>query len=367
MSTSSPRSRSAIWKTLLTSLIFLTVIVLLMTWLMGNWHRKIKPVIAHEPQRYNGPTQVIEELTLPRVESAVGTVQAVRETAVASRLLARVLEMPITAGQQVQEGELLVRLDDLDLQARRAQALAAVQAASAARDLAQIDFNRVQQLFNAGQAPQMEMDNSTSRLRATTAELERAEQLLREAQTILDYSVIRSPMDGVIIDTLVEVGDTVTPGQVVMRLYDATRMQLVANVRESLAQRLRVGDPINVTLEAFNKQCQGQIVEIVPQAQAASRTFLVKVAGPCPPGVYPGMFGRLLIPLDVQKLTVVPEAAVQQVGQLKLVTVISDGRAQLRILQLGNLLHDQRVYEVLSGLQAGEQIALPQHPDDQES
>ena len=64
----------------------------------------------------------------------------------------------------------------------------------------------------------------------------------------------------------------------------------------------------------------------MPEAQAESRSFQVKVTGPCPPGVYTGMFGRIFIPLEEEEVLVVPRQAVRQVGQLEEVDVVEDGR-----------------------------------------
>ena len=100
------------------------------------------------------------------------------------------------------------------------------------------------------------------------------------------------------IDKKVDVGDMVTPGQMLVTLFDPKQMQLVASVRESLTRQLQVGQDIGVQVEGLNKQCSGTVSEIVPEAQSASRTFQVKVTGPCPAGIYSGMFGRILIPLE---------------------------------------------------------------------
>ena len=113
------------------------------------------------------------------------------------------------------------------------------------------------------------------------------------------------------IDKKVDVGDMVTPGQMLATLFDPKRMQLVASVRESLAHRLQVGQAIGVQIEDFNKQCTGTISEIVPEAESGSRAFQVKVTGPCPAGIYCGMFGRILIPLDEEQVLVIPRQAVR--------------------------------------------------------
>ena len=139
-------------------------------------------------------------------------------------------------------------------------------------------------------------------------------------------------------------------------MYDPEHMQMVATVRESMAVRLEVGQEVPARLDALGIECHAKITEIVPEAQADSRSFQVKVIGPCPPGVYGGMFGRILIPLDVEEVLVVPAEAVRRVGQLNEVTVVEDGRTRRHAVQLGRLLPEGR--EVLSGLEAGEKVVL---------
>jgi multidrug efflux pump subunit AcrA (membrane-fusion protein) len=134
-------------------------------------------------------------------------------------------------------------------------------------------------------------------------------------------------------------------------------MQLVASVRESLTRRLEVGESIGVRVEALDKTCDGTISEIVPEAESASRTFSVKVTGPCPAGVYSGMFGRLLIPLDEEPVLVIPRSTVRRVGQLDVVEVADGGVLRRRAVQLGRQFGED--VEVLSGLREGEQVLLP--------
>ncbi len=160
------------------------------------------------------------------------------------------------------------------------------------------------------------------------------------------------------IDKKIDAGDMATPGQVLVGIYDPTHMQLVASVRESLAYELRVDQEIGVFIEALNKQCSGTISEIVPEAQSASRTFQVKVTGPCPAGIYSGMFGRMQIPLQKEQVLLIPRAAVRQVGQLELVDAVVNGHVSRRAIRTGRIFDDQ--VEVLSGLRQGEQVVLPE-------
>ena len=106
----------------------------------------------------------------------------------------------------------------------------------------------------------------------------------------------------------------------------------------------------------------------MPESQSSSRAFQVKVTGPCPTGIYSGMFGRILIPLDEEQVLVIPRQAVRKVGQLELVQVIDKGRSVQRAIRTGRNLGDVKdenglvlrdQVEVLSGLRRGEQVVLP--------
>ena len=142
-----------------------------------------------------------------------------------------------------------------------------------------------------------EYEKAATALRSAEADSARAQETVNEVQATLDWATIRSPIDGTVIDKKVDVGDMVTPGQMLVTLFDPKRMQLVASVRESLAHRLQVGQRSACRSRGSTSSAAGTVSEIVPEAQSASRTFQVKVTGPCPTGIYSGMFGRILIPL----------------------------------------------------------------------
>ena len=233
------------------------------------------------------------------------------------------------------------------------------------------DEKRYAQLVKSRTVSQQQYDNTVTALQSAEANLRRAQAAVNEVQATLDWATIRSPIDGTVIDKKVDVGDMVTPGQLLVTLFDPKHMQLVASVRESLTHRLQVGQSIGVQVEGLDKQCSGTISEIVPEAQSASRTFQVKVTGPCPTGIYSGMFGRILIPLDEEAGAGHSAQAVREVGQLELVEVVENGHASRRAIRTGRALSEDEVkmfaellegepyVMVLSGLSEGEQVVLP--------
>jgi RND family efflux transporter MFP subunit len=341
-------------------LVFAVGVTVLLLWLAG----KFAPKVSMQAERVSasevkslGIVAEVRLVRLPLVETAVGTIRPVHETTIGAKLLARVVEVNLKAGQVVKAGDVLVRLDDTDLRARRRQAEAVLNAAKAARVQAEADANRAAKLLKSKAVSQQEYERAGTALKSADAELSRVKESINEIQATLDWATIRSPIRGIVIDKKVDVGDMVTPGQTLATLFDPKRMQLVASVRESLALRLKVGQPIEVRIENFNKQRIGTISEIVPEAESSSRAFQVKVTGPCPEGVYSGMFGRIVIPLDEEQLLVIPRQAVQSVGQLDLVNVATRGAVSRRAVRLGRTIGQD--VEVLSGLSEGEQVQVP--------
>lgn len=338
---------------------FAAATIVLLLWLAGKFAPKV-PVAVESSRSASadvaGHVVPVRLIRLPRSESAVGTIRAVHETSIGSRLLARVEEVNLKAGQEVKAGDVLVRLNDTDLQARLQQAKAAVTHAEATRAQAANDEQRYAKLAESKAISRQEYEKIQTALQAADADLLQARESVKEVDAMLAWASIRSPLTGIVIDKKVDVGDMVTPGQILTTLFDPKRMQLVASVRESLTRQLRVGQDIGVQVEGLGKQCSGTVSEIVPEAQSASRTFQVKVTGPCPEGIYTGMFGRILIPLEEEEVLVMPRQAVRKVGQLELVDVVERGAANRRAIRTGRTLEDD--VEVLSGLREGEQVVV---------
>jgi len=314
------------------------------------------PAAAGEPLANDAEVVAVRRITRPRYESAVGTVKPVHEVAVASKILAVIEQVRVTAGQPVRTGEVLVVLDDDALTARVAQAEAAAEAARAAAERAGQDLGRAERLRAQNVVTQAELDAAVAAAKGTEAERMRAVRTVEEARVMLSYTQLASPIDGIVVDKRADVGDTAVPGQVLVTLYDPARMQMVASVREGLATKLTVGQEVPATLENLGIECHATVSEIVPESQAASRSFLVKVTGPCPPGVTSGMFGRIAVPLEDESLLVVPERAIRRVGQLTMVDLASDGRAVRRAVRLGREIDGER--EVLAGLADGDRVVV---------
>lgn len=330
----------------------------LLAWLMGAFRTRVVPSgPALPPQLAAGvPLHTVAMRRVPRTETAVGTIRAVRETAVAARILGRVRSLGIDrAGQAVAAGEVLCELDADDLQASVSEARAALVAAETRRDKAKLDLDRTAELVTSGVAAPDRQETDAAAFRAAEAEVERSRQFVTGAESLMAFATIRAPIAGIVVDKKVQVGDVVQPGQLICTLYDPTRLQLVAVLREELAGVLVEGQEVDVTIDALGKQCRGTVAEIVPEAAAQSRSFEVKVVGPCQPGIVTGMFGRLHVPLGERDFLAVPRSAVRSVGQLDFVYAVDASRmVQRRYVRIGADAGTE--VEILSGLAPSEQV-----------
>lgn len=348
--------RTGAWVALLVGIAGVTLLLVIFA---GYFHEKVDGQSAsrERPAPPDASYATVMEIVQPRYESAIGAIKPVHEANVASKILARVLEVNVTAGKKVTAGEVLVKLSDDEQRARVQQAEAERDSMIAQLQLAKIEVTRARQLITSKSISQAELDTAMTRVQTTQAGVDRANRAVEEAKVYLDFATLVAPFTGIVVDKAVQPGDTVSPGQTLLTLYDPSHMQLVANVRESLATTLRVGQQLPARMESMGYECLATISELVPRADVSSRSFEVKVTGPCPPGVYSGMFGRILLPLEDEHLLLIPANTVQRVGQLTFVQVLTENELSRRSVQIGRAFKDQ--VEVLTGLKAGEQVLIP--------
>ena len=334
------------------------LLVLIVMQLAGVFDEKIPPggsVERSSPPVAGKPVAVVE-VDDAVIERYPGSVAAVREAAIASRIIARVQEILVRPGQRVAKGTPLAILDSRDLESRYAQTQEQLVGADARLAEAKANFERMKSVA-AGAISKSQIDSAEASFRSAKSEVESTQKRLEEAQVSLSYATILSPYDAVVIDRFAEPGDLASPSRPLLGVYDPSRMRLEAWVRESIAIGLKRGDKVGVLLDALGERLEGTVEEIVPQAEAGSRSFLVKVTLPERENLYPGMFGRLLLPAGSVKRVLVPRRAISRVGQLHFV-VLADERNTRRLVVPGEPAADGRI-EILSGVSAGESVIVP--------
>lgn len=274
-------------------------------------------------------------------EEVVGNVEAAQRAVLSAKVTGVIDSLKVAPGARVTRGEVLATIDAREIRAR-------LDSAVAAQDQAKKDFARIERLLQSGSSTRQEFEAAMTRLRT-------ADAALVEARTMLQYTEIAAPFDGVVTRKLIEVGDLATPGKALLEMENSSLLRFECQIPEALVDRVQMGAELPVAIDAAGAALTGRVTEIAPSASAGSRTFLVKLDLPPAEKLRAGQFGRVSVPVRERPAVLVAEDAVVRRGQIESVFVIEEGVARLRLVKTGRR-HNGQV-EVISGLSGGEKVA----------
>lgn len=199
--------------------------------------------------------------------SANGTLNPVTLVNVGTQVSGRVSKLYVDFNDEVEKGQVLLELDDSLFAAQIEEAQGNVRNAQAELDLAQANEARMRSLFQQEYVSRQELDQSVQALKSARAKLETARAQLRRHQTNLDYSIIRSPVSGVVVDRVVDIGQTVaasfqTPTLITIA-QDLTKMQIDSSFAEADIGNIKVGQKARFTVDAYpNRTFEGMVKQV---------------------------------------------------------------------------------------------------------
>ncbi|HUN86388.1 MAG TPA: efflux RND transporter periplasmic adaptor subunit [Terracidiphilus sp.] len=306
-----------------------------------------------------------------------GTVQAKEEAIISAQVMGRIEQVLVHEGDNVRPGQTLVILDDAVLQQTAAQAQAALVAAQSQQAVAQSNaalaastLARYRQLQTERSVSPQEMDEVSRRADAAQAQFDAARAQTQAAQaqsgsarTMLGYSRLVAPFAGIVTARTADPGSMAAPGVPLLQIDHAGPLQLQVSVDESTIAAVRHGMKIDAAVDGIPQSMQGTVAAIVPAADPASHSFLVKIDLPSSAQLRPGLSGSAQFAGGSRVAILVPRSAVVMRGSINCAYVLDgQGIAQLRYLTLGAAQGDR--VEVLSGISAGEQLVdSPQDRD----
>lgn len=301
------------------------------------------------------PVAEIVNKDLPVFYSTIGSVISDDRIQITSRITGYIDEVPVREGQQIRKGDLLVSLDSTDIDGAIRQAEVGVNKSRSALKDAQIDLDRYEILFKEDSVPEntlrkirLQRDVSRETLNAALAALE-------TTKSQRQYILIKSPVDGVVVERLKRAGDLATPGFPIISIEAEKSLLFKSFVPESQIQKLVQGDDITVFIDALGKTLNGQISRIVPSGDPVTRSYEIKISLNDTTGLLPGMFGRVRFKVGNELSTVIDRASVVERGGLRGVFVVDDEqRAHFRWLRFGKEWPDR--LKVQAGLSKGERI-----------
>lgn len=293
------------------------------------------------------------DTTIEATIDADGIASPIEQATVSTKLMGTVVEVLVREGDKVVRGQPLVRIDARDVEAKHAQATAAVAAAEAGQGLALAQARRMRALLADSAAPKAALDAAESALQQADASVRAARAMTMEVDAVRDYAVVRAPFDGTVTKRFVDVGAFAAPGMPLMLVQDASRLRVTASTSPSAASVLKRGATVRATIDG--QGVTGTVEGVVPSS--AGGVYTVNVIVVNKGGLLPsGASATVQIPAGQRRALLVPVAAVVRDGDITSVRVSRNGMADLRWVKTGAVRGAQ--IEILSGVRAGEQVLV---------
>ena len=262
-------------------------------------------------------TEQVKEATLENTITATGYVQPVDKVEVGTQVSGVIEKIFVDYNSQVKKGQLLAEIDKSTLIERLTQAKASLTSAESDLKYAQQNFNRTKQLYDAKAATEVAHEEAVNRLNQAETTLANAKANLHQSQVNLSYAEIYSPIDGIILDRSVEQGQTVAASFNTPTLFtianDLKKMQVEADVDEADIGRVRVGQEVRFTVDAYNDDTFAGLVHQIrlqPTVTNNVVTYTVIIEAPNPDEkLYPGMTANVVIITQMESGLIVPVEA----------------------------------------------------------
>ncbi len=273
---------------------------------------------------------------------ATGTILPNEEIALHSEVSGMITEIAFREGRRVQKGELLVKVNDSELQARRTRVGHQI-------SLLEDKVARQRKLVEKGGVSQEQFETTQNELEVLRADLQ-----LINAQ--IDKTELRAPFNGVIGLRQVSPGSYITPSTEIATLQDMSSVKVEFSIPERYANQIAVGDVIFYSVEGIDGQFEGQIYAYEPRISSDTRTLTVRARSSNPNGnLLPGAFSDIEVVFErIDDALLVPSIAVVAQGGEKTLYIYENGTAQARQVTTG--LRTEQSVQVLDGLAPGDTV-----------
>jgi RND family efflux transporter MFP subunit len=324
-----------------------------------------KPEVTLVSASLQSPAQANAVLT------ASGYVVAQRKAAVASKGTGRLVYLGVVEGDIVKENQIIARLENDDIQAQLNEAIANLKVQQAELKVAESNFGRQKQLYAEQLASELDVDNAESNYDRVLASIELAKARIEAAQVAMENTRIRAPFDGTVLTKNADIGEIVAPmaagvnsRAAVVTIADMKSLQVETDVSESNIEKITTGLRCEISLDAYpNKRYKGYVDKIVPTADRAKATVLVKVGfDSYDDRVLPEMSAKVLFlkekdMVETQPGTlrlVIPNTAIRYQNGKTFTYMVEDNMVREIDIATGEKLG---IYtQILSGLKNGDRV-----------
>lgn len=289
-----------------------------------------------------------------------GSLRAVNQASVKAKVGGEVREILVREGEAVKAGQILVRMDTSEYQARLEQAKGALSAARGQLDIAGKTRDNNRALLEKGFISKNAFDNAESQFSIARANVESARGAFDVAQKALGDTVIRAPLSGLVSSRLVQPGEKVSTDNRLLEVVDLREMEMEAAVPAPDIIHVSLGQEVKIKVEGLQAPVSGKVVRINPATQAGSRSILAYIRVANPQGTLrAGMFGEAQLTIAGRSgVLTAPQSAIQSDGGNSYVYAIESGKLVRKAVTLGMRGDDGTgpAVEIAGGLAPGAQI-----------
>ena len=301
-----------------------------------------------------------EPSELRQLMQMTGTLRAVDQVTVKAKVAAEVRAVMVREGESVKAGQVLVKLDASEYEARVAQARGNLNNARAQMEIAAKTRDNNLALVDKGFISKNAFDNSASQYAAAKASVDAAQGALDIVLKSLNDTVSRAPISGLVSVRHAQPGEKVATDSRLLEIVNLQQLELEAAVPSSDISKVAIGQKVELRVEGLSQRFDGKVVRINPSTQAGSRSVPVYVRVANPQNMLRvGMFadGRLLLSNKADVLTL-PQSAVRKVNGGSFVFAIVNNKIERLPVTLGStgLVGDGHHIEITSGLDAGTRV-----------
>lgn len=302
----------------------------------------------------------IEPVVLNQTLALSGSLRAVAQASVKARVAGEVREVLVREGEAVKAGQVLVRMENSDYQAKVDQARGTLNAARAQQDIAAKARDNNRALLDKGFISRNAFDNAESQYAVAQANVDSARGALDFVQKSLNDTVIRAPISGLIASRAVQPGEKVSADNKLLDIMNLTSMELEAATPTSDIARITVGQQVSLRVEGLPDSFTGRVARINPGTQAGSRSVLVYIEVANPQGLLrSGMFAEAQLTLASKaNVLALPQSAVHKDSNGAYVYVVESGKIVKKpvIAGMTGRSNDSDMVEISTGLVNSEQV-----------
>jgi RND family efflux transporter MFP subunit len=300
------------------------------------------------------PTELKQTMALS------GALRAVDQASVKARVAAEVREVLVREGESVTAGQILVRMDTSEFQARVDQAKGNLHAMRAQLDIAIKNRDNNRALLDKGFISRAAFDNTASQFAAAQANVESAQGALDIVQKSLNDSVVRAPISGLIAVRNVQPGEKVSIDYKLLDIVNLKKMECEALVPTSDISKIKIGQTVLLHIEGLAEEFIGNVTRINPATQAGSRSIAIYIQVANPQDILKvGMFVDAQLVLRTKaNVIAIPQTAVHKESSGAYVYALESNLIVRKNITLGQDGRSGEValIEITSGLHAEDQI-----------